>query len=57
MCMYGCHDGFGLFMVDMVMLEISCEVIKGAGGVGILMRSTIMAKFQRDLDLKDVCGG
>ena len=39
------------------MSDSSCGAIKGACAVGILMRSSIMAKFKRGLDLDDIYGG
>lgn len=36
------------------MLENHCRIVKGASGARVLMKSTVMTKFKRDLDLKDV---
>ena len=53
---YRCNNSFALCVVEEVMSENLCGVVKGANGVGVLMRFTVMAKFNRSLDLEDVCG-
>ena len=53
---YGCNDNFAFFAVKEIISKSSCRVVKGACRVGILMRSTAMAKFKRCLNLKDLCG-
>lgn len=53
----GCNSGFVLSMVKEVVPENHYGAIKGACGIGVPMRSTVMAKFKHDLDLKNVCGG
>lgn len=47
--MYWCINGFALSMIENVVSENHCGVVKDANGVGILMRSMVMAKFKRSL--------
>ena len=54
---YGCNDGFALSAIEEVISKNPCGTIKGACGVGILMKSTAMAKFKRGVDLEDIYGG
>ncbi|XP_030514449.2 receptor-like protein 7 [Rhodamnia argentea] len=50
---YGCNKGFALSVVKELVSKSPCGAIKGAYGVGIPMRSTVMVKFKRDLNLDD----
>lgn len=54
---YGCNDGFAISMVEKVMSENFCGVVKGARRVDVLIRSTVMAKFKQGPNLKEVHGG
>ena len=54
---YRCNNGFALSTIEEVVSKNPCRAVKGACGVGILMRSTAMVKFKRGLNLEDVCGG
>jgi len=53
---YGCDNGFALSMIKEIVLRNICVAIKNACEVGVFMRSSIMAKFKRDLNLEDICG-
>jgi len=43
---YGCDNGFALSVVEKVASENPCGAVNGACGVGILMMSSVMAKFK-----------
>ena len=54
---YRCDNDFALSVVEKAVSKNPCRVVKDTRGVGVLIRSTAMAKFKRGLDLKDIHGG
>lgn len=44
-------------MVKQVVSENFYEAIKSACGAGIVIRSTVMMKYKRGLNLENVCDG